>query len=206
MEGIRLGSQEYHQQTSWRQLRHLPAPYALTSFVSGWSVRLRKTHSCAPNALARTLPLVQAFASNPGRLGPLGGKIMNSRFTAMLGGLALAVTVVACGGSSGYNGPTSPSPNPNPNPGPGASVTITITGQNGNQSFSPNPGTVAAGQTVAWFNGDSIVHNIAADDGSFNIGNIAPGATSSPVTMSTAGAVAYHCNIHPTMVGSLTVQ
>ncbi len=131
---------------------------------------------------------------------------MNSRFTMVLGGLALAVTLVACGGNS-YS-PTSPSPNPNPNPGPGtgASVTITISGQNGGQSFSPNPGTVMAGQTVAWFNADSVVHTATADNGSFNTGSIAPGATSSPITMSTAGSVNYHCALHPSMVGSLTVQ
>ncbi len=131
---------------------------------------------------------------------------MNSRLTVLLGGLALAVTVAACGGSGSSYSPTAPSPSPSPTPGSGANVTITVTGQNGNQSFSPNPGMVTAGQTVAWFNGDSIVHSIVADNGSFATGNIAPGATSSPITMSTAGSVSYHCSIHPSMVGSLTVQ
>ncbi len=131
---------------------------------------------------------------------------MNSRLTAMLGGLVLAVTVAACGGSGSSYSPTAPSPLPSPAPGSGANVTITITGQNGSQSFSPNPGAVTAGQTVAWFNGDSVVHAIVADNGSFSTGNIAPGATSSPITMSSAGTVGYHCSIHPSMVGSLTVQ
>ena len=76
---------------------------------------------------------------------------------------------------------------------------------NGSQSFSPNPATVKVGQTVAWKNADAITHTATANGGAFNTGNIAAGATSSPVMMSTAGSFDYHCSIHPTMVGTLTV-
>ncbi len=129
---------------------------------------------------------------------------MNSRLTLTFGALALAVTLAACGSNS--SSPTAPSPMPSPSPGTGASLTVTVTGQNGASSFSPNPGTVTAGQTVAWFNADSTVHDVTADDGSFTTGNIAPGATSSPIAMNTAGSIPYHCSIHPSMVGSLTVN
>jgi len=134
---------------------------------------------------------------------------MNTTRTLMLGGLlALAVTVTACGGSSGssYNpaSPT-PTPTPTPNPGAGADVTITITGQNGSQSFTPNPGALTAGQTVAWRNADSTVHDVTADNGSFDTGIIGPGSTSRPIMMSAAGSIGYHCSIHPTMTGSLNV-
>lgn len=130
---------------------------------------------------------------------------MNSRWTLAFGSLALAVTLAACGSNSAS--PTSPSPSPSPSPGPGtqADVMITITGQNGNQSFSPNPASVTAGQTVAWTNADSVVHDVTANDGSFTTGNIAPGATSSPIMIDTSGTITYHCSIHPSMVGSLTV-
>ena len=131
---------------------------------------------------------------------------MNSRLTLTLGGLLLvAVTLAGCGG--GYSSPTSPSPSPTPGPTPGgtADLTITITGEDGAQSFSPNPGTVTVGQTVAFFNADSIVHTATADGGAFNTGNIAPGATSVPITMTAAGNFGYHCAIHPDMVGSLVV-
>ena len=132
---------------------------------------------------------------------------MNSRLTLTLGGLLLvAVTLAGCGGSS-FNSPTSPSPTPTPGPTPGgtATLTITITGEDGAQSFSPNPGTVKVGDTVAFFNADTIVHTATADGGAFNTGNIAPGATSAPITMTAAGNFGYHCSIHPDMVGSLTV-
>jgi plastocyanin len=51
-----------------------------------------------------------------------------------------------------------------------------------------------------------VTHHIIADNGSFDAGDIPPGSTSSPIKMTTAGSIAYHCTIHPTMVGSLTVQ
>jgi len=125
-----------------------------------------------------------------------------------MGTLALfAFTLIAasCGSSSS---PTSPSPAPGGGGGGGgvtADVPITINGMNGNQSFSPDPATAKVGQTVAWRNADSITHTASADGGAFNTGNIAPGATSSPITMTAAGSFGYHCQIHPSMVGTLNV-
>ena len=87
-----------------------------------------------------------------------------------------------------------------------ADVTITIQGNNGSNSFSPNPSTARVGQRVAWRNADSITHNATQDGGSFQSGNISAGSTSTPVTMNTPGTFAYHCTIHPGMVGTLTVQ
>ena len=58
---------------------------------------------------------------------------------------------------------------------------------------------------MAFRNNDTIVHHIAADDGSWDTGNIAPGATSPSMTMATVGTFPYHCTIHPTMVGTLNV-
>jgi plastocyanin len=132
---------------------------------------------------------------------------MNSRLTLTLGGLLLvAVTLAGCGGS-GYSSPTSPSPSPTPGPTPGgaATVTITIVGMNGAQSFSPNPSAAIVGDTVAFYNADSIVHSIVANGGAFSTGNIAPGATSAPITTTATGNFGYHCSIHPDMVGTLNV-
>ena len=118
-----------------------------------------------------------------------------------------AVLAVACGSS-----------NPNPmNPagqtggsgggGTTADVTITIQGNNGTNSFSPNPSTMKVGQRVAWRNADTTTHNATQDGtGGFATGNLAPGATGAAITMNTAGTFTYHCTIHPGMVGTLTVQ
>jgi plastocyanin len=133
---------------------------------------------------------------------------MKSRALAAAGIAVFILALIGCGGgSSNGSNPMAPSPTPTSGGGGGgaANVTITITGMNGAQSFSPSPGSVKVGQTVAWRNSDSVSHTATADGGAFNTGTIAPGATSTPVVMSAAGSFAYHCSIHPSMVGSLTV-
>lgn len=133
---------------------------------------------------------------------------MNARLAPMLGGLLLiAVALPGCGSSS-YSNPMSPSPTPSPSAGPApvaATLTIRIVAMDGDKSFAPNPSSIAAGQTVAFYNADSVVHRIAANGGAFDSGNINPGATSAPMTMSSHGAFAYRCTIHPTMIGTLNV-
>ncbi len=120
--------------------------------------------------------------------------------------LSLAGLAVGCGSSS-----KSPAaPNPGNNGGNGgsngsANVVIQIVGMNGANSFNPANASVKVGQTVAWTNMDAITHDMRADDGSFDTGAIAPGQTSAPITFSSAGSIPYHCSIHPSMTGSLTV-
>jgi plastocyanin len=120
-------------------------------------------------------------------------------------GLAAAglVSLAACGGSNTPTASSSPSPSTAPG-NPAADVTITINGMSGSNSYSPSPGAVKVGQTVAWKNNDSIAHT--ATGASFDTGSISPGATSRTITFSAAGNVDYHCSFHPSMVGTLTVQ
>ncbi len=121
--------------------------------------------------------------------------------------LALLIVCVAllyqvgCGSSS--SSPAAPTPPVGGGGGGGGAVTITIVGMLGNQSFSPNPATVSAGQTVVWRNADSTTHHIVQDGGGFDTGNIPPGATSGPVTINTTSPISYHCSIHPSMVGGI---
>jgi plastocyanin len=63
---------------------------------------------------------------------------------------------------------------------------------------------VAVGTTVTWTNQDSTAHTVTANDGSFDSGPIQPGKSFSH-TFSTAGTVAYHCKIHPSMTATVTV-
>ena len=74
-----------------------------------------------------------------------------------------------------------------------------------NLSFNPATITVMAGTTVTWMNADSVPHTVTADNGSFDKGTVAPGMSVS-MTFSTPGTFAYHCNIHPFMHGTVTVQ
>ena len=114
--------------------------------------------------------------------------------------LVVALASVACGGDGGGGSPTSPtSTGGDPTP---AGVTITITTTGGAQSFTPNPASMNTTGTVAWMNSDGALHRIVANDGSFDTGDIAPGATSRTVQPPLAGTN-YHCTIHPAMVGAI---
>jgi plastocyanin len=57
---------------------------------------------------------------------------------------------------------------------------------------------------VTWSNEDSVGHTVTANGGAFGSGTIAPG-TSFTRTFATAGTFAYHCSIHPSMTGTITV-
>ena len=121
-------------------------------------------------------------------------------------GLALAMAgafiAASCGGGGG-GGSTATSPTPTTGGGTGTvtNVTITITGQGGKLAFSPNPATIAPGQMVVFKNNDSVAHHVTLDDMSVQTPDIAPGATSAPVTMGSGESKTYHCTIHPGMVG-----
>ena len=72
-------------------------------------------------------------------------------------------------------------------------------------SYSPASVTVNVGDTVTWTNSDAQAHTATADDGSWDTGNIANGGTDA-VTFATAGTFPYHCDVHPQMTGTVTVQ
>jgi plastocyanin len=114
--------------------------------------------------------------------------------------LCLALAVYGCGGGGSDGGPA-PGPSPGPGPAPGGGSAIRIVGENGSQSFDPNPAP-APSTGVAWRNDDNVVHRIVANDGSFDTGNIAPGATSAMQRLATDGTN-YHCSLHPTMIGAI---
>ena len=117
-------------------------------------------------------------------------------------GAMLAVVGVLCSSSCGGGSGTPAAPTPPPGGGGSTVVTITITGVRGAQSFSPNPGSCAAGQMVVWRNADVVTHRVKIDDLSIDTGDIAPGASSQPMALGNVSK-SYHCPIHPNMVGSL---
>jgi len=73
-------------------------------------------------------------------------------------------------------------------------------------SFAPGSVTVNVGDTVTWTNSDAQAHTATADDASWDTGTISGSGGTGAVTFSTAGSFPYHCAIHPTMTGTVTVQ
>ena len=111
--------------------------------------------------------------------------------------IGVSLIVSACGDSSS---PTAPAAST------AADVTVTIQGDNGSNSYAPNPVSMRVGQTIVWRNADSITHTATQDGSGFNTGTVAAGATSAATMMNTAGTFTYHCTIHPGMVGTVNVQ
>jgi plastocyanin len=99
----------------------------------------------------------------------------------------------------------SPTPTPTPTP-PSGGIVITINGLFGPNSFQPANAVAKVGQTVTWKNADTMAHNIGQSGGAFSVPDIAPGAKSRPVKLTTAGTFAYYCVLHPAMTGSLQVD
>jgi hypothetical protein len=126
--------------------------------------------------------------------------VMKSILTGSCAAVILAV-VAACGSSGGGSPQTQPSGVPS---GGVNATTISILGDRGGDSFTPNPAP-NGNPNLQWKNNDSVVHHIVANDGSFDSGDIAPGATSKMVALSTDGTN-YHCTIHPDMIGSVAAQ
>jgi plastocyanin len=73
-----------------------------------------------------------------------------------------------------------------------------------NMLYNPSSLNVKTGTAVTWTNNDNVDHTVTANDGSFDSGNIKPGAKYSH-TFSTAGTFSYHCTIHADMKASIVV-
>jgi plastocyanin len=130
---------------------------------------------------------------------------------ARLAALTVVLLVAAaCSGtsSSAPSVPPSAAPSaaaslapPSAAPPAGTGSTVSIA----NFSFQPAAITISVGTTVTWTNNDSAGHTVTADDGSFKSDKLGSGATFSQ-TFATAGTFAYHCSIHSSMKGTVTVH
>jgi plastocyanin len=72
-------------------------------------------------------------------------------------------------------------------------------------AFDSNDLTISVGDSITWQNLDSSSHTATADGVEFDSGTLANGE-SFTFTFSTAGTYTYHCGIHSSMTGTITVQ
>jgi plastocyanin len=71
-------------------------------------------------------------------------------------------------------------------------------------AFSPPSIQVKAGTNVTWTNEDNMMHTVTFDNGRFNSTSMQHGDHVSYI-FNTPGVYTYHCSIHPSMKGSVTV-
>jgi plastocyanin len=114
---------------------------------------------------------------------------------------ALVIGLAACGGddddssSSGNSGTTAAASSGDQS---GGAVAVTIEGF----AFDSQP--VTAGASFKVENKDSTEHTFTADDGSFDVD--VPAGETVTVTAPAGGTYAFHCKIHSSMKGDLTVS
>jgi plastocyanin len=114
--------------------------------------------------------------------------------------LALLVLVVA-GGACDRNKDTGGTVT-----GPSTTVASSPEGTVVIQNTSYNPERVATpvGKEVVWrFKDNGLNHTVSADDGSFDSGRLSSGEFKR--AFNKAGEVAYHCNVHARMKGTVVV-
>ena len=92
------------------------------------------------------------------------------------------------------------------------SVPAVIVGINGDSSYSPNPISIEKGQTITWYNGDTISHTVTSgqdndkDAGeAFDSDAIIPNQYFS-FKFDDSGEYQYYCIYHPSMVGEIIVD
>jgi plastocyanin len=101
-----------------------------------------------------------------------------------------AIAGLACGGSP----PAAPTATSAPS---GVSLDI--------QNRTHQDVEVRLGTTVTWTNRDSVPHTATARDGQWKSGRLSQGQSFSH-TFSQAGNFEYFCEVHPSMVGRVTVR
>ncbi len=110
-------------------------------------------------------------------------------------------TTAAADSGTDYGGSTDTTSADAPSDAPAESTAPVIEGF----AFDPQEISIEVGDEVTWTNNDGTAHTVTADDDSFDSGNLSGGDTFSQ-TFDEAGEFAYHCNIHSSMTGTITVN
>jgi plastocyanin len=126
--------------------------------------------------------------------------------TALALALAVGLLLTACTGSSSSSSTTTPAPTSaaasTPSASSGGGTTVTIS----NFAFQPDALTLPPGPaTITVTNEDSTLHSFTLDDGSVSK-DVPPGSTVEvKITVPSSGTLGWHCRIHTTMTGTITV-
>ena len=130
---------------------------------------------------------------------PAGDVFVRVRAQRLVICAAAALPLSACG-SGDSSGSTATTPI-TPSTGSGDSGSTVVV-----QNYAFPAISAAPGATLQLVDRDDEPHTVTADDGSFKAGPFNPKTPGSLVTPSKPGSYAFHCEIHPTMHGTLVVR
>lgn len=120
---------------------------------------------------------------------------MRINYRQALPGIAVAASAAILGGGVAVAAPHSNAP--------AASTVTTKLVTVRNFAFNPAMVTIRHGTAVRWTNRDTTTHTTTSNTGLWNH-TLRPGQ-SFTFTFRKAGTFRYHCNIHPTMTGTVRV-
>ncbi|HLX35142.1 MAG TPA: plastocyanin/azurin family copper-binding protein [Candidatus Limnocylindrales bacterium] len=122
------------------------------------------------------------------------------RFARLAVGALTVVALSACSGSGGAGGSQAAAP--------GGCTVTTATGtvEAGVADFQFNPTNVTAkvGDVITWKNSGPTDHTVTLDAGGCDTGHITTGSSAS-LTFTQAGTYPFHCSIHSSMKGTITI-
>lgn len=115
-------------------------------------------------------------------------------------GIMAVVVLAACSSSGGTTGTAGTAASGCTK----SSASGTVAADIKDLAFNPTALTGKVGDVITWTNSDTAQHNPTLDDGSCQTDPINPGATGS-LAFSKAGTFPFHCAIHPSMKGTITI-
>ncbi len=141
---------------------------------------------------------------------------MSRRMLSVLGlSAVLSLALAACGSSGSTAAPAASAPGASVAASAPAAPASAVCAEDDNvgtvkvsiENFAFNPSAITAkvGETISFTNADSASHTATLDDGSCATTLIANGKTKG-LKFSAAGTYPFHCSIHTTMKGTITVS
>jgi plastocyanin len=116
--------------------------------------------------------------------------------------IAATLALAACSGNGGGAATTGPAAAVCNDSTGTTVVAATVAGRVWSQPINAKVGDV-----ITWTNSDDVPHKLATDDGSCTMGaNIAPSGGTASLVFTKAGTYAFHCTIHPSMKGTITIS
>jgi plastocyanin len=120
--------------------------------------------------------------------------------------LGIALVLAACSGGGG-NVTTAPhSTTAGAAPCKDSTGTTTVQANVKDRTWTPSTVTAKVGDVITWTNADTVPHAVALDDGSCAMSNTIAGGASKSLSFSVAGSFPFHCSVHPTMKGTITIS
>jgi plastocyanin len=123
----------------------------------------------------------------------------------LVGATLLVATVAGCGGDDEPSSTSSAAAATPAATKPAAPEGGAVKADIADFAFAPKNLTVKVGEAITWTNSDSAPHTVTAKGGAFDSGNMQQGDTFT-WKADKAGTFEYLCDIHPSMVGTVTVQ